>query len=211
MKVASSVDLREAIEHLASSRRVFHSEADFQHALAWQIHAMDDQIAVRLETHPEPTVRLDMLLSRSDRGRHSAIELKYPTALWSGEIDGEQFALKNHGAQDITSYDIVKDVHRVERFVAGKDGWDGAVIVLTNDSSYWRAPTHERITNAAAFRTHDGLSLAGTRTWGPSTGPGTMKNREAALELSGAYDLQWQDYSQVGDRNGAFRYLLIEI
>lgn len=67
-------------------------------------------------------MRLDVLLARPDLQRYSAIELKYPTALWAGDANDEHFALKNHGAQDITSYDIVKDVHRVERFVAARKG-----------------------------------------------------------------------------------------
>jgi hypothetical protein len=211
MRVAGSVDLREAVEALASTRRIFHSEADFQHALAWQIHSADPRMKVRLETHPEPNVRLDLLLSRPDLGRHTAIELKYPTALWSGDVDGEHFALKNHGAQDITSYDIVKDIHRVERFASSRQGWNGAVVVVTNDPAYWRVPTHGRSTNADAFRTHEGIALTGQRAWGPKTGAGTMKSRESALTLEGSYGLRWNAFSSVGDRNGDFRYLSIEI
>jgi hypothetical protein len=166
---------------------------------------------IRLETHPEPAVRPDVLLSRPDLDRHTAIELKYPTALWAGEVDGERFALKNHGAQDITSYDIVKDIHRVERFGTDKHGWTGAVIVLTNDASYWRSPAHERVTNASAFRTHHGLTLSGARAWGPATGAGTMKGREAVLDLRGSCALHWQEYSQVDGRNGKFRLLTVEV
>ncbi|MGQ0631493.1 MAG: HNH endonuclease [Sporichthyaceae bacterium] len=35
-------------------------------------------MAVRLETHPEPSVRLDVHLQRPDLDRHTAIEFKYP-------------------------------------------------------------------------------------------------------------------------------------
>ena len=31
-------DISDLLTGLAESRKVFHSEADFQHALAWQIH-----------------------------------------------------------------------------------------------------------------------------------------------------------------------------
>ena len=211
VQLAGSLPLDDVLSALAATRRVFHSEADFQHAFAWQIHLRDPVMTVRLETHPEPNVRLDVLLGRPDLERFTAIELKYPTALWVGVADGEKFALKNHGAQDITGYDIVKDVHRVERFVAGKPGWNGAVLVLTNDASYWRAPTHNRITNAHAFRTYHGVTLSGARAWGPSTGAGTMKNREAVLELRGSYPLQWRNFSRVDGRNGEFRLLTINI
>ena len=43
------------------------------------------------------------------------MELKYPTALWVGDVASERFELKNHGAQDILAYDVVKDTVRVER------------------------------------------------------------------------------------------------
>jgi hypothetical protein len=101
---------------------------------------------VRLETHPEPSIRLDVLLSRPDLDAHSVVELKYLTRGWAGEIAGEQFALKNHGAQDIRAYDVVKDIGRVERFVADRPGWNGAMIAFTNDHSYWQ-PGHPREAN----------------------------------------------------------------
>jgi hypothetical protein len=70
-------------------------------------------------------VRLDLQLSWPAVGRHLAIELKYMTRLWAGEVGGEPFALKRHGAQDVRCYDVVKDVERVERFVERKPGWSG--------------------------------------------------------------------------------------
>lgn len=193
-------------------RPVFHAEADFQHAFAWEAHEMDPALRVRLETHPEPGVRLDLLLSRPDLERHTAVELKYLTASWTGHVDGERFELKNHGAQDVRAYDVVKDISRLERFVVGKVGWNGVLVAITNDPSFGRPVTHGRRTNADAFRIYDGLSLAGSRAWGPNTGPGTMRGREAAIELTGVHQLKWQDYARVdsGSR-GNFRALVLEV
>ena len=52
------------MERLAQVRPVFHSEADFRHALAWkiQIDHRTRQSVVRLETRPTPGVRLDVLI-----------------------------------------------------------------------------------------------------------------------------------------------------
>lgn len=36
--IAGSIDLSEVMQRLATVRKVFHSEADFQHAFAWQAH-----------------------------------------------------------------------------------------------------------------------------------------------------------------------------
>lgn len=89
------------IETLRRSRPVFHSEADFQHALAWTAHLSDPSLRVRLETRLAPGMRLDLLLSRPDLGEHLVIELKYLTAAWTGQVEREHFELLNQGAQDI--------------------------------------------------------------------------------------------------------------
>ncbi|MBZ5736922.1 hypothetical protein [Nocardioides mangrovi] len=173
---------------------------------------MDANLQVRLETHPEPNVRLDLMLSRPDLGRHTAVELKYLTAGWNGHVDGESFALKNHGAQDIRGYDVVKDIGRLERFAAAGSGWNGVFLAISNDPSFWRPVSHGRATNADAFRIYDGVTLAGVRAWGPHTGVGTMKGREAPIELVGTHGLRWRDYARVGDSpRSTFRALVIEI
>jgi hypothetical protein len=210
--IAGTVDVPTLLGRLAAHRPLFHSEADFQHAFAWEAHAMDPSLQVRLETHPEPNVRLDLLLSRPDLGRHTAVELKYLTALWEGAVNGEYFALKNHGAHDIRAYDVVKDISRLERFVAGNMGWNGILVAITNDPSFWRPVTHGRATNADAFRIYEGVTLAGARAWGTDTGAGTMRGRESAINLVGTHALRWQDYARVDSTaRGTFRALTLEV
>jgi hypothetical protein len=204
-------ELKSWLGLLRQSRPVFHSEADFQHALAWAAHLSDPSLRVRLETRPEPGMRLDLLISRPATDRHLALELKYLTAAWDGEVDGERIALLHQGAQDIRAYDVVKDIQRVERFVDGWPGWSGAVLVVANDPAYWSRPGHGRPTNADAFRIYDQQLLSGSRTWGPATGAGTMKGRKAAIELRGSYTCRWEDYSTLPGRFGNFRLLAITI
>lgn len=204
------LDASGVLAALARRRRVFHSEADLQFAFAWEAKTAQPELEVRLETHPEPNVRLDLeLIERSGRG--VAVELKYMTRLWTGWDRGEMFALKNHGASDLRGYDVVKDIARVERFVGSRSGWAGLVIALTNEASYWRPPTHGRATNADAFRLYEGTVLAGERAWGPHTG-GTAKGREDPLILRGAYSMNWTDYSMVdATPAGRFRALVVPI
>ena len=205
------VDPHEVMASLARRRPVFHSEADFQFAFAWEAKTLVPGVEVRLETHPEPGVRLDLELIDPAAKRGLAVELKYMTRLWTGESGGESFALKNHGASDLRAYDVVKDIERVERFVLPRPGWTGLVIALTNESAYWRSPTHGRTTNADAFRLFEGNLLAGERRWGPNTG-GTAKGREAPLALRGTYELQWVDYSRLdAGPAGSFRALVVPI
>lgn len=208
--LAGRVPLDDVLARLASLRPVFHSEADFQQAFAWEARVLDPSLRVRLETRPEPGVRLDLLLAGED-GRQTAVELKYLVRLWHGEVAGERFELKNQGAQDIRAYDVVKDIVRVERFVAGRPGSNGVVVCLANDASYWRAPGHGRETNAHAFRIHEGTVLAGSRAWGPMTGAGSSKGREEPLALSGTYRMAWSDYSALPGSNGVFRSLVVEV
>jgi hypothetical protein len=199
------------IDTLRDSRPVFHSEADFQHALAWVAHLSDHGMRVRLETKPTPGMRLDLLLEWPARGTHLALELKYLTAAWAGEVDGEPFQLLSQGAQDIRAYDVLKDIQRVEQLVDGRPGWSGAVLVLTNEPSYWAAPSHGRVTNADAFRIYEGNRLIGSRSWGPVTGPGTKKGREADIRLSGDYTSTWSEYSSLPGNRGRFRLLTYSV
>jgi len=196
---------------LRRSRPVFHSEADFQQALAWAIHLSDPSARVRLETRPTPGMRLDLLVWRPDLSRYLALELKYLTAAWSGEVNGEQFGLVNQGAQDIRAYDVLKDVQRVEQFVDGHPDWGGMVLVLSNDPGYWSRPRHGRTTNAHAFRIYEEQVISGNRTWGPDTGAGTMKDREAVIELRGDYRCRWSPYSALPGAKGEFRLLALPV
>jgi hypothetical protein len=43
------VDLRDTLALLSQQRPIFHSEADFQHALAWRFHQTDETARIRLE------------------------------------------------------------------------------------------------------------------------------------------------------------------
>lgn len=209
MKLAGSVDLVSVLDALGKTRPVFHSEADLQHALAWEVHCADPSMVVRLETSLGSAGRLDLLFSRPDIGAHTALELKYMVRAWAGEVNQESFALKNQAAHDNRAYDVVRDIARVERLVQDRLGWNGFVIALSNDPLYWRRPAHGRATNAAAFRLYDGETLSGRCDWGPHTGAGTKKERKDPIELRGSYALNWQPYATV--QSGEFRALVIEI
>lgn len=203
-------DVLGVLSSLARHRPVFHSEADFQFAYAWEAKKLHPALEVRLETHPEPNVRLDLALTEPS-GHGMAVELKYMTRTWAGSVHGEPYALKNHGASDLRAYDVVKDVARLERFIGARSGWTGLAIALTNEASYWRMPAHGRATNADAFRIYEGTVLAGERAWGPHTG-GTSRGRETPLNLRHSYALRWADYSRLdGSAAGTFRALVIPV
>ena len=200
------------MESLCSQRPLFHSEADFQFAFAWASKTLYPHVEIRLETHPDPSVRLDLQIDDAENGETVAIELKYLTRSWVSpeSQDGERFALKNHGAQDLRRYDVVKDIHRVEHFIADRPTWRGFGIVLTNDPAYWEPPTSLPTSLDAAFRIHDGMTLPRYMAWSSITA--SAKGREDALELTADYALTWVDYSTLdSSRGGSFRSLVVPI
>ena len=83
--------------------------------------------------------------------------------------------------------------------------------MLTNDRSYWTA-SNRSVTVDAGFRLHEGRTITGQLEWGAAASEGTRRAREAALLLTGAYQLNWRDYSTVGDGPcGRFGYVLVNV
>ena len=132
--------LNELLSRLASRRPVFHSEADFQHALAWEYQRADPGASIRLEKQLSTNgsrVHLDMLVMGKDY--ELAIEVKYKTRLASVSHGHELYSLRNQSAQDIGRHDFIKDIRRLENYVRARPGAKGHAILLTNDKSYWSA------------------------------------------------------------------------
>lgn len=198
-----------SLARLAERRPVFHSEADFQHALAWQLQLDHPSATIRLETRPLAgrSVFLDLALTLD--GVRTAIELKYLVRALVTEIDGERFELRAQSAHDVRRYDVVKDLRRLEEVVDARAADVGVMVAITNDPAYW-TPGREG-TIDASFRLHDGAALAGSLGWAEHAGAGTTAKRTEFLSLGGSYVTAWSDYSDTGDRSGRFRQLLLEV
>ncbi|WP_237714871.1 MULTISPECIES: hypothetical protein [Pelosinus] len=200
------------IAQLQKKRPIFHSEADLQHALAWELHKQHPDAEIRLE-YPINQARrtyLDMWIVFPD-GQKLALELKYKTRRIQLEADSEKFILANHSAHDCGRYDALRDIQRIEEIVQADKEVFGAVLFMTNDSAYWEPP-RTLDTMDASFRIHDESTLSGTRQWAAHTGAGTMKGREAAINIHGKYTVQWQEYSSFERQTGSrFRFFLLPI
>jgi len=200
---------------LAGQRPVFHSEADFQHVLAWEVHRCLPRASVRLErpvkfSAGDKPLHVDVWVEQD--GEALAIELKYKTRGLQTSERGERFVLQNHGAQDLGRYDFIKDVWRTETVVANHAHATGYAVLLTNDPLYWTR-SHNGRTVDAAFRLHEGRDLYGALGWGSRASAGTKRGREQPLRLVGSYPLQWQDYSEATAeaRCVKSRYLVVEV
>lgn len=214
----SNPSISEAIDKLD---RVFHQKADFQHELAWQLH----------QSHPESRVRLERRVTNNDLPGSTGdacvdvwvdgaeatvpIELKYKPHKFEGRWGVEQFELRRHSAQDVSRFDFIDDIARLESLVAASPIDYGVAILLTNDHLYWEPPTRDDVVDAE-FRIHDGRTLEGTLSWADEVGAGTVtQKRDRPIELSDTYELKWQDYEydipSDPKLHTEFRYLLVRV
>ena len=206
------LDIDGLMTRLAEIRKVFHSEADFQHALAWQIHKAMPESQIRLEVNVSPAEDKKMFLDIWLPVEGIAIELKYKTQALELEQDNEPFALRNQDARDHGCYDFLRDVQRLETMCSKLEQCKaGYAVLLTNDSSYWKTPS-SRNTVDADFRIHEGREISGALKWADHAGHGTMKSRESPIQIQGSYRLSWQEYSNfAGKSYGSFRYLAVSV
>lgn len=204
------LDIPHLLTDLAARRPVFHSEADLQHELAWRLREIHPDLQVRLEYPLErpSNAAIDILIRNGDE--EMALELKNLCQRVEHEIDGEQFALKPQGAQDIRRYDVLKDIGRMEQFLAVRPSASAAVVVLSNDPYYWTGPKREG-TCDAAFALREGRTVTGVLAWADHAGPGTKRGRESSIALKGSYAMNWRNYSRIDGRFGEFRFLYIPV
>ena len=205
------IDLNIIMEKLLQKRQVFHSEADFQFALAWEIKESNRDIAIRLEKCIDK-MYVDIIAEYNNKV--IPIELKYKTRNTSNRIindNNEKFELKNQGAHDQARYDFIKDISRIEELI-GRDRFEfGYAIMLTNDHLYWENKAKEnRTTVSDSFRIHDGRILEKNKVldWSEKASEGTKKGRSSII-LKNEYTLNWNAY-RTFDGN-EFRYLIVKV
>ena len=198
---------------LSSRRPVFHSEADFQHELSWQIHAMHDDWPIRLEFPPFPDLEKRMAIDIWLPTAKIAIELKYCTRKFDRSALGERFSL-GQAPLDVMRYDFLKDIQRLERVVTDYEPADhGLTVLITNNPLLWKQPTRSGVVDAD-FHVYDGRRIGGgdAMCWSDHASDGTKRSREESITLSHSYLLNWRDYSTLGDERGElFRYLAVTV
>ena len=202
-----------ALDSLAYRRPLFHSEADFQFEFAWELRSTLPECEIRLERPvliPDgKTFYVDIMVRLA--GLWFAVELKYIKAELVTEFNGEDYTLKTQGAQDLSRYEILKDVFRIESLVKLRKSIGGCSLTLSNDPSLWKEPippySGARVPNDEAFRVHEGRVISGALDWRQPAKPGAS-HPPSGFHLTRTYTPRWQDYSSLpGYRNGDFRYL----
>jgi hypothetical protein len=215
------LEITEVLSSLAHERPFFYSEADFQHAFAWEIHKklpfarVGLEIPVPVGDHGQDYLHIDVWVAYENA--ILAVELKYKTRGLTVKIDNqhdsmnEHYSLKDQGAQEIGRYDFLKDIQRLEQVVDGHQNFIGYAVLLTNDSAYWQEP-RKKGTVDADFRLHHGRVVEGDLTWRKNAAAGTKRGREQ-LHLQGRYQLHWSSYSFVEGHGNyrEFRSLVVKV
>jgi len=115
------MDIDKILACLANTRPVFHSEADFQHAFAWEIHSMYPDALIRLEYPfklPETLGKIwhiDIFVVVNQY--RYAIELKYATARTEFVWNDEEFNLRDQSAADLVCSSYCADIQRVTHVI----------------------------------------------------------------------------------------------
>ncbi len=205
----SKIDLEKIIKKLSKKRPVFHSEADFQFSLAWEIKLNYKNSNIRLEKpfdlRNNKNSYLDLFIELN-KVRY-AIELKYKTSHLAGEFNKEKFYLLNQGGQNIGKYDFVKDIYRLERLKEHKQVDFCYAIMLTNEKTYFNKTKHDNKTASQFNIYHTNILKRGSHAWNLTKEQKAIKGRTDNLFLEKDYILEWQNYSNKGD----FKYLLLDI
>ena len=220
------LEIDEIMKSLSKEKPVFYSEKDFQCLLGWQIKEkypdMEVRSEVSIEKNDGKTEHLDLRIS--DVKGKIGIELKYITEKFKTTIDGDKFNLKNHAANDLRCYDILKDIQRLESYVNNGEIDKGYSIVLTNVKSLWCQKKQKKETYYDNFRISDGKTVEGKLCWKPNINGeineparGTTKGRTKSINLQGTYNLNWKEYSnnlsdeKESNKSGLFKYLIVEV
>lgn len=207
-----AIDIPGLMDALSLQRPIFHSEADFQHAFAWLLHARAPEAAIRLERPFEVSgqkMHVDLLVRQG--GCNITIELKYKTRALATSIGDERYDLASHYAWNEGRYDFLSDIERIQDLGSIPDRTTGYAILLTNESAYWKPPKTDN-TADADFRIHEGRRLQGSLAWNPPASARTKKSRKNPIVLLDTYVMTWRNYSiPCSHAYGQFRWLLAHI
>lgn len=201
------LEIADIMSSLSTNRPVFHSERDFQLALAWKIHEIKPDCGIRLEVPfwiGEKRKYMDIQFQGRNRDQKIAIELKYLKQKLHIEHNGELFDLHAAAAQDVGCHGFIEDIYRLERLLeTEKQFTAGFAIFLTNDPLYWK--DRKGRTNYDAFHISEGEKVAGEMK-------GVKNGKETSICLKSSYDIHWHDYSDVAkqERYRRFRYIVVK-
>jgi hypothetical protein len=200
-----------ALRQLSEKRPAFHSESDFQHAFAWQLHLQHPNIELRLEySHLVSGRPIHIDIIAKGNGLKIPIELKYKVKKQNFVAIDEEYALSYQGAHCQGRFDFLKDIARIEQFCSQVPSPYGYAIFLSNDSAYWNAPGKGKYIDID-FRLTHGRTAQGDLRWGSSATEGARQKRSENILLTGQHKLAWRNYWQDDEQKVIFKYLIVKV
>ncbi len=199
--------LGELKSYLKSISLVFRNEKEFRddmsayfQRLGYIVHV---EYSVPLSDEVDSFIFVDLVLEKD--GVFFPIELKYKTKQLSADYGHNVFdkhflvEIVTHSANNDNCFLVWKDVQRIEELASRFSIIPGCVVVLTNDSLYWRGPKDNPAYKPVSIE--DGKEM--------SVGPAGFlykgaKKDDNPLILRNKYFLRWEDTSRDG-----FRFLII--
>lgn len=209
--------LQNYLRALSKKRSVFHSEADFQLSFG---NLLSNTFEVRLEKpffntplnhNPKlliPKIELDIFLPEELVG----IELKYKTIDRDFSNDGEDYKLKNHGAQNLGRFDFFEDIRRLQSLKKCGKIKSGFALFLTNDHLYSKEITRKNLSTQFDMSQRVIPSKSHlTWTGNPSVGSVTLKRLgdHIPILIENEITFKWMEYSNVD--NMIFKFLAVEV
>jgi hypothetical protein len=199
--------IHEEMKTLSQKHPFFSSKEAFKDALKFQLQ---EKFRVMNNKHFHGYV-VDLWVEDPNGEQQYAIYLMNKLARLTMKQNNQSIELKHHGAQDISRYDFLKQVEKLEKLATGRENVQGIAILLTNDHLYWSKPTRSNTVDSC-FRIHENRILTGELKWLEHASAGTTKNREEPIVIKGMYKMQWHHYSTVhNEKHGEFRYLAVYV
>lgn len=195
--------------------RIFCSEADFQHTLAWKLHEEFKDAEILLEypaqnpNDKKKTIYHDIYIKVN--GQIHLIELKYKTKGADVKIFEQNIKLKNHSAHDLGCCFFWLDVKRLEETPVKYSS--SYCIMLTNDGLYPKGPKENTIYEKFSIG-NERIYTAGSKfeiKYNPKDNPKSYwpkETRNNDMELKNNYICQWKLCDKIGTQ---WQYLLLEV
>lgn len=198
-------ELKKLMDELSKERKLFHSEADFQHALSYLIHKKYPNTQIRLEKKISEFY-IDIIIHDKIT---IGIELKYKTKKFNYSELGEQFDLKSVNAHNFACLYFRKDISRLETLKNSKKINKGFVIFLTNDSNYFNKNSSSKQPIYENIKIYDNNKIKKKVDWLGSSESKNSISKQNIPDLKNEYICNWNQYSKCDDEE--FKYLLLEI
>ena len=205
------VNIDNLMNVIADTYKVFYQEADFQLALGLAIGRLYNDVQVRREECKVlngDNCYIDLVINKG--GYKIPVELKYKTQKSTYVVNNEIIKLKGQSAHGSGRYDFMRDIMRIETYVATHDNCKcGYAILLTNDSQYWEQ--RDSKANDVEFYTSEGRTVGGILQWHNLTEQFKNYNskRLNSIHIKNNYILHWKEINT--DLEIPFKYLLVKV